>query len=202
MGERWHLVFLSVSTCVSSVVFLCVFVCLLSMCEATVCLLSLWGRGLCQGQFTKLVGPRDRGWKIVSWGVFLILPNLISNPKSTPVKIGYIEVMYKTRGWIGVFPTGVLDYWIINDLQDYDFFEVEKCILGRFSHFVLLNLISNPKSIPITIGYIEIMQKPRGWIDVFPTWILDYWMINDLEDYDFSDVEKCIWGRFSHLFPI
>ena len=56
------LVFLSVSMCVSWVVFLCVSVCLLSMCEATVCLLSLWVRGLSQGQFTKLVGPRDRGW--------------------------------------------------------------------------------------------------------------------------------------------
>ena len=33
-------VFLSVSMCVSCVVFLCVSVCLLSMCEATVCLLS------------------------------------------------------------------------------------------------------------------------------------------------------------------
>ena len=55
------LVFLSVSMCVCCVVFLCVSVCLLSMCEATVCLLSLWVRGLSQGQFTKLVGPRDRG---------------------------------------------------------------------------------------------------------------------------------------------
>ena len=38
----WHqtLLFLSVSMCVCCVVFLCVSVCLLSMCEATVCLLS------------------------------------------------------------------------------------------------------------------------------------------------------------------
>ena len=53
---------LSVSLCVSCVVFLCVSECLLSMCKASVSLPSLWVRGLCQGQFTKSVGPRGRGW--------------------------------------------------------------------------------------------------------------------------------------------
>jgi hypothetical protein len=58
---------LSVSLCVSCVVFLCVSECLLSMCKASVSLPPLWVRGLWQGQFTKSVGPRGRGWGRVAF---------------------------------------------------------------------------------------------------------------------------------------
>ena len=58
-------VFLCVSLCVSFVVFLSVSECLLLMCMASVSPISLWVRGLDQGQFTMSVGPRGRGW---FWG--------------------------------------------------------------------------------------------------------------------------------------
>ena len=53
--------FLIVSLCVSFVAFFCIYMWILSMCSTSLCLLSLWVRGLSQGQFTKSVGPRDRG---------------------------------------------------------------------------------------------------------------------------------------------
>ena len=55
------------SLCVSCSVFLCVSVCLLLMCMASVSLPSLWVRGLDQGQFTKSVGPRGRGCSFISF---------------------------------------------------------------------------------------------------------------------------------------
>ena len=60
---------------------------------ATVSLPSLWVRGLCQGQFTKSVGPRGRGWGW-GWAVWDIRASFVGFPsskESVPLLVGWVE---------------------------------------------------------------------------------------------------------------